>query len=143
MMRAFQKHEIGSNCDYRHHALRFVLIVTHTKSELRYLLSIESLDVQEVCTLRTTLVSYASACINQACDLYQYVTDLVDNRLKPWTAPLDHMTSDDLEEFLVSSWDSLTYKERAASIWILLGRGESARCNLQRVFSDQASLGLT
>ena len=143
MMRAFQKHEIGSNCDYRHHALRFVLIVTHTKSELRYLLSIESLDVQEVCTLPTTLVSYASACIDQARDLYQYVTDLVDNRLKPWTVPLDHMTSDDLEEFLVSSWDSLTYKERAASIWILLGRGESARCNLQRVFSDQASLGLT
>ena len=81
--------------------------------------------------------------MHSARDVYQYIADLVEFRLRERTKVFDKLSNESLEDLLTEAWEGLTYQERAACIWILLERGESGREHLRKVFEPQASLGLT
>ena len=130
-------------CETRHQALRFVLIVTHTRHELKSLLEYGTVGGADPHPLPITVTNYASACMHHARDVYQYIADLVEFRLRERTKVFVNLSNESLEDLLTEAWESLTYQERAACIWILLERGESGRDHLRRVFEPQASLGLT
>ena len=67
-------------CETRHQALRFVLIVTHTRHELKSLLEYGTAGGSDPQPLPITVTNYASAAAS-ARDVYQYIADLVEFRL--------------------------------------------------------------
>ena len=75
-------------CETRHQALRFVLIVTHTRHELKSLLEYGTVGGADPQPLPITVTNYASACMHQARDMYQYIADLIEFRLRERTKVL-------------------------------------------------------
>ena len=134
--------EMHDDMLHRHEALKFVLLVTHSRDELKALLALETPAAHKPVPI--TLANYASACIHQAQDLYKYIADVIDSRLTKWTSPLTDVPSDAIEEILMTLWDGHTHFERAACIWVLLSRGDCAEESLKRIFPPQAaSLAVT
>ena len=60
--------------------------------------------------------------MHHARDVYQYIADLVEFRLRERTKVFVNLSNESLEDLLTEAWESLTYQERAACIWILLER---------------------
>ena len=87
-------------CETRHQALRFVLIVTHTRHELKSLLEYGTVGGSAPQPLPITVTNYASACMHHARDVYQYIADLVEFRLRERTKVFVNLSNESLEDLL-------------------------------------------